>query len=55
MSEKIERKGNDDFAGICRAAPDGVHILVDPPPQDPFIVKTAIQQQWDIVYKTPDP
>jgi hypothetical protein len=52
---KIDRKQNDALAGICRAAPDGVHILVDPPQQDAFIVKTAIQQQWDIVYKATDP
>lgn len=61
---------NNDYAGICRAAPDGVHIVVDPPkkiyespdkgktvyerdfgsdPSTRRIVKTALQQQWEIV------
>lgn len=60
-------------AGICRAAPDGVHILVDPPRKiyespdkgknvyeryfgaDPLtraLVKTSVQQQWNITYKS---
>ena len=60
-------------AGICRAAPDGVHILVDPPrkiyespdkgktvyeryfgadPSTRKLIKTSVQQQWNITYKS---
>ena len=66
--------GAHSVAGICRAAPDGYNILVDPPkppkiyespdkgqtvyerdfgahPSTRRIVKTAIQQQWNITFK----
>lgn len=63
----------ENVAGICRAAPDGYNILVDPPkkkiyespdkgetiyerdfgadPSTRRIIKTAVQQQWKIVYR----
>ena len=63
---------HNNEAGICRAAEDGVHIVVDPPrkiyespnkgetvyerdfgsdPSTRTIVKTSVQQQWNIVQK----